>query len=157
MIIEQLGRGAAVVGLSRSILGRLLAEMDMQGTLLYRLLDRAQRLSRHRAYGMNGGTDAHQITISERAHPLLPVINIAVAESSLHRIQWQIAGCGESAREVTHVEQGEPDARFSGSLDQGRAHGIRIAVRAASLIMVQIVKLPDDGVSGRRHLGEYRA
>ena len=38
-----------------------------------------------------------------------------------------------------------------------RAHGIRIAVRAASLIMVQIVKLPDDGVSGQRHLGEYRA
>ena len=79
MIIEQLGGGAAVVGLSSSILGRLLAEMDMQGTLLCRIFDRAQRLSRHRAYRMNGGTYAYQITINEQAHPLLPVINIAVA------------------------------------------------------------------------------
>ena len=31
------------------------------------------------------------------------------------------------------------------------------AYAAAALIMVQIVELPDDGVSGLRHLGEHRA
>ena len=106
---------------------------------------------------MNGGAHAYQITINEQAHPLLPVINIAVAESSLHRIQWQVAGCGEPAGEVTHIEQGEPDPCLGGGLDQRRAHGIGIAVRAASLVMVQIVELADDGVSGQHHLGEYCA
>ena len=45
MIIEQLGRGAAVVGLSSSILGRLFAEMDMQGTLPRHVADLVQRLA----------------------------------------------------------------------------------------------------------------
>ena len=68
-----------------------------------------------------------------------------------------MARCDKPAGEVTHVEQGEPDACLGGGLNQRRAHGIRIAVRAASLIMVQIVKLADDGVSGQHHLGEYCA
>src|SRR6476619_5456109 len=136
MIIEQLGRGAAVVGLSSSILGGLFTEMDMQGTLARRVADLVQRLRWDRAHRVNGGAHAYQITITEQAHPLLPVINIAVAESSLDRIQWQVAACVEPAGEVTHVEHGEPDACLGGGLNQRRAHGIGIAVRAASLIMV---------------------
>ena len=39
----------------------------------------------------------------------------------------------------------------------GYAHRIRISVRAAALIMVQIVELPDNGVSRLRHLDKYRS
>ena len=106
---------------------------------------------------MHGGADAYPDHFVELAHPGLPVINISVAETGLHRIQRKMAGCGQPAGQIAGVQQCEPDAGLRGGLDQRLAHGIGIGVRAAALIMVQIVELPDDCVSGLRHLGEHRS
>ena len=53
-----------------------------------------------------------------------------------------MAGCGQSARQIAGIEQGQPDAGLRSGLDQRLTHGIGIGVRATVLIMVQIVELP---------------
>ena len=87
--------------------------------------------------------------------PGLPVIDISIAEAGLYRIQRKMAGRGQPAGQIAGVQQCEPDAGLGGSLDQRLAHGIGIGVPAAVLIMVQIVELPHDGVSGLCHLDEH--
>ena len=67
-----------------------------------------------------------------------------------------MAGCGQSARQIAGIEQGQPDAGLRSGLDQRLTHGIGIGVRATVLIMVQIVELPDC-VAGLHHLGEHGA
>ena len=114
----------------------------MQGTLPCRLADLAESISGHRANRVHGGGDAYLITIVEKADPGLPAINITVAEASLYRIQRKMAGCGQSARQIAGIEQGQPDAGLRSGLDQRLTHGIGIGVRATVLIMVQIVELP---------------
>ena len=63
-----------------------------------------------------------------------------------------MASCSQSPDQIASVYQGEPDAGLRGGLDQGMTHGIGIGVPATALIMVQIVELPHDGVSGLSHL-----
>jgi len=87
----------------------------------------------------------------------VPMINIPIAEAALYWIRRKMTSRRQSAGQVADVEQREPDAGLGGSLYHRMTHGIGIRVRTAVLIVVQIVELPYDCVSGPRHLDEYRA
>jgi len=80
------------------------------------------------------------------------LIDISIAEAELFRIQRKMTGPGQPAGQVAGVQQREPDAGIGGRLDQRLAHGIGIGVPATAMIMMQIVELPHDGVSGLHHL-----
>ena len=69
MIIKQLGRGATVEGLGSGVLGRLLAEVDMQRTLPCRLADLAESLGRYGANRVHSGADAYLVSFGELARP----------------------------------------------------------------------------------------
>ena len=129
----------------------------MYGTLRCRLADLAESIGGYGANRVDGGGDACLITVVEEADPSLPAINVTVAEAGLYRIQRKMAGCGQPAGQIAGIEQGEPDAGLRSGLDQRLTHGIGIGVPAAVQIVVQIVELPHDGVSGLRHLGEHGA
>ena len=68
-----------------------------------------------------------------------------------------MAALGQPAGEVADVQQGEPDAGVGRRRHQRLAHRVRIGVRAAPMIMVQVVELPDDGHPGQHHLRVDRA
>lgn len=104
MITKQLGRSATIKSPGSGVFGWLLAEMDMQRPISCRFTDGAESLRGHRSNRMHRAPNVRLIKITEQTHPGPPVINIAVGETCLDGIQWQMAGGIEPASEVTHVD-----------------------------------------------------
>ena len=109
VLVQQRGRRAAVVGQGRGVLGRLLAEVDVQRTVAQRRPDRRQRGAGHRPHRVDGGTDPRLGGRLQQRHPLGPPFDRAVGEAPLHRVQLAVTMIIEAAGQVAGVEQGEPD------------------------------------------------
>ena len=93
----------------------------------------------------------------ERGHPFGPRLCVAVGKPALHPGRRGVAVALEPAVQVRRVEQGDPDARIAGGGEQRRPHLVRIRVRRAVGLVVEVVELADTGDPGQRHLGERRA
>ena len=124
---------AAVEGLHRGVLGRLLAEVDVQRPGRDAAsADRARSLAGHGPDRVDGRADPHGAGPACRpakADPCRPAVDAPVGEPLLHRVERLVALAGQTAAQVAGVEQGEPDAGLGGRRDQRRAHGVRVGVR----------------------------
>ena len=81
-------------------------------------------------------------------------VDRAVAEPLLRPVAS--GAPSDAGAEIAGVEQGEPDAGVRGRVDQGLAHRVRVGVRPAAGVVVQVVELADRGDAGQRHLGVHR-
>ena len=121
--------------------------------------DRVHVLGRHRADRVDGRAgprvrgDQPMRVQGERLGPDRPLRSVAVAEPDLRAGQRQHARLVEPAGQVAGVEQGDPQARLGGRLDQGPAHRVRVGVGAAVRLVVQVVELPYAADPGQGHLG----
>ena len=110
---------------------------------------------RHRAHGMYCGADDH----------LRPVSTSPCSDSTRSAQAWPLPSpnrcCGPSASgapsspelQIAGVQQGQRGSRRRRRGDQRRAHRIRVGVRPAAGVVVQVVEFADRGDSGQRHLG----
>jgi hypothetical protein len=89
--------------------------------------------------------------------PGRPPPSVAVAEPDLRAGQRQHPGRVESAGQVTGIEQGDPQARLGGRMDQGAPHRVRVGVGHPVRLVVYVVELAHAGNPGQRHLGVHGA
>ena len=121
--------------------------------------DRVHVLRRHRADRVDGRAGPgvrgeHAVVVrAERLGPGRPPRSVAVAEPDLRAGQRQHPGLVEAAGQVAGVEQGDPQARLGGRLDQGVTHRVRVGVGRPVRLVVQVVELAHAGDPGQRHLG----
>ena len=148
---------AAVEPLCGGVLGRLLAEVDVQRTGRRGSATAARSRGRHRADGVDRRPDPAPFGRWARSAPTSgrPRRSTrAVAEPLLHLVQRLVALRGQTAGQVADVEQGEPDAGLGRRPRSARAPiALGSAYGRPSLIMVQVVELADGGVPGQHHLG----
>ena len=106
------------------------------------------------AHGMDGGTDPPGVGGAERGDALDPRTDAAVTEPALRDPWLGVPGVGETAVQVERVEQGDADPGFGGGGHQRLAHLVRVGVRRAVRLVVEVVELADARHAGQRHLGE---
>ena len=94
---------------------------------------------------------------AERLGPDRPPRSVAVTEPDPRAGQRQHPGLVESAGQVTGVEQGDPQARLGGRLDQGAPHRVRVGVGRPVRLVVHVVELAHAGDPGQHHLGVHGA
>ena len=86
--------------------------------------------------------------------PRRPRVGVAVAEPLLRAVEHCIAG--HARPQVARVEQRDANACRRCCLEQHLAHLVRLRIRRAAAIVVQVVELADAGEPGQHHLGERR-
>ncbi len=151
---EQLDRRATVHGAALLVLGRLLADVRMQRRTTGGgpLTDHGHGLWIDAAYGVNGGTDPGVGRVRQAVDSIHPPICIAVVEPLLRVVEDRFIG--HPCAQVARVQQCDSDAGSRGGFDQHAAHLVRLRVRHAATIVVQVVELADACEPGQHHLGE---
>ena len=120
--------------------------------------DGGHRLRIDGAHAVHGRANARDRIVSharrECVDAYAPAFGIAVTEPALRADELSARPV---AAQVTRVEQREPDPGFRRRRDDHGAHLIRLRVRPAVNIMVQVVELPHQRDPCERHLRERAA
>ena len=144
--------GPAFVELAALLVGVDVADDPvMVGVLRDRLeptgRDRADAVRRHPDLdaGHRCGPD------SERFHPGQERLDVGVAEAALSRRRREVAAV-PAAAVIRRRKQHDRQTGVDGGLRDRVRHRVRLGIRGAVGLVVDVVELADDGVSGADHL-----
>jgi hypothetical protein len=121
--------------------------VDVQRRVGQSLGDGGQLLARHCSNRVDRGADHHVRVAGVTSRKVVdagrPAPGVAVVEPSLDAFGLRVAG----------VEEADPQTDLSRGIDERFAHHVRVVVRGAAGLVVQVVELANDADAGQAHLG----
>ncbi len=103
---------------------------------------------------MNGGGDPLSVGRPQASDPIHPGVGGRIAEPALDTGRSVVTPGAEAAVEIQGVEERDADAGLGSGGEQRLTHGVRIAIRRAIQLVVEVVELADTGDPGQCHFGE---